>query len=67
MINLSKSALTRLLVSGAILCATWMQAGTARAQQAPAANEQSEVTAIDVFREPDATMLQHSADNNARC
>jgi phosphoserine phosphatase len=27
---------------------------------------QSEVTAIDILLEPDATMLQHSADNNAR-
>ena len=26
----------------------------------------SEVTAIDILLEPDATMLQHSADNNAR-
>jgi len=49
-----------------MLCATWMQAQTASAQQAPAATEQNKVTAIDVFLEPDATMLQHSADNNAR-
>ena len=27
---------------------------------------QSEITAIDILLEPDATMLQHSADNNAR-
>jgi hypothetical protein len=27
---------------------------------------QSEVTAIDILLEPDATMLKHSADNNAR-
>ena len=27
---------------------------------------QSEVTAIDILLEPDATMLEHSADNNAR-
>ena len=27
---------------------------------------QSPVTAIDILLEPDATMLQHSADNNAR-
>ena len=26
----------------------------------------SSVTAIDILLEPDATMLQHSADNNAR-
>jgi len=28
--------------------------------------EQAPVTAIDILLEPDATMLQHSADNNAR-
>jgi phosphoserine phosphatase len=28
--------------------------------------EQAAVTAIDILLEPDATMLQHSADNNAR-
>jgi hypothetical protein len=66
MMNLSKNALARLLIAGTMLCATAMPAETTRAQQAPAAAEQNKVTAIDILLEPDATMLQHSADNNAR-
>jgi len=66
MMRLTKNALTRLLISGAMLCAASMQAELARTQQALAASEPSKVTAIDVLLEPDATMLQHSADNNAR-
>jgi hypothetical protein len=66
MMKLTKNPLMRLLVSGAMVCAVATQAETAGAQETPAATEQSKVTAIDVLLEPDATMLQHSADNNAR-
>lgn len=43
-------------------CVLAWHAGNALAQAA----EPNPVTAIDILLEPDATMLQHSADNNAR-
>ncbi len=63
--KLNKNALLRLFLCGAMACAIAMQART-KARETPAAAAQNEVTAIDVLLEPDATMLQHSADNNAR-
>jgi hypothetical protein len=55
--------LTSRLIKGAMACALAMLAlGIGRATTA----DPSPVTAIDVLLEPDATMLQHSADNNAR-
>jgi hypothetical protein len=40
--------------------------GTEEAKAMAIGFQASEVTAIDVLLEPDATMLRHSADNNAR-
>ena len=62
----NESSVSLLLIYGAIVCAMALQAGPANAQTAPAADGDQKVTAIDVLLEPDATMLQHSATNNAR-
>jgi hypothetical protein len=64
MMKVSKNALIRLLISGAMLCAAAMEAETARAQQAPA-TEDNKVTAIDILLEPDATMVQRATAANA--
>jgi hypothetical protein len=56
-------ALRYVLLFGTMVGAIALQSGAANAQQASAG---SEVTAVDVLLEPDATMLQHAADNNAR-
>jgi hypothetical protein len=58
--------LTNLLIKGAMACALVMLARNVHAQPASPATDQSPVTAIDILLEPDATMLQHAADNNAR-
>jgi len=63
--KLGNHTLTVAFLCGTMACAMAVQSGTARAQQAAAAG-QSDVTAIDILLEPDATMLQHSAANNAR-
>jgi hypothetical protein len=55
----------RLLLCGAIVSAIATQSGTAKAQQAPAAAGESNVTAIDILLEPDATMIQHATAANA--
>ncbi|MGA3328775.1 MAG: hypothetical protein ABSF45_30365 [Terriglobia bacterium] len=47
-------------------CLLAMAALSAQIQAADTAGKPSKVTAIDILLEPDATMLQHSADNNAR-
>jgi hypothetical protein len=47
-------------------CLLAMAALSAQIQAADTAAKPSKVTAIDILLEPDATMLQHSADNNAR-
>jgi hypothetical protein len=64
--KLNTNALMRLLISGAMLCAIGLPAQTTSAQQAPATGGDKSVTAIDILLEPDATMLQHAAANNAR-
>ena len=51
------------LLTGMMVCAIALLSGTANAQQVPLG---SDVTAVDILLEPDATMLQHAADNNAR-
>jgi len=63
--KLGNHTLSVAFLCGTMACAMAVQSGTARAQQAAAAG-QSDVTAIDILLEPDATMLQHSAANNAR-
>ncbi len=63
--KLNKNALLQLFLCGTMACAIAMQART-KTRETSAAAAQNEVTAIDVLLEPDATMLQHSADNNAR-
>jgi hypothetical protein len=62
--GVSKNALTRLLVSGAMVYAIVAQAGTTKAQQTPTVVRQSEVTAIDILLEPDATMLLFDFSGN---
>ena len=64
--KVSKNTLTRLFLCGAMVCALALQVGSSRAQQGGAAAGDNKITAIDILLEPDATMLRHSADNNAR-
>ncbi len=55
--------LTSLLIKGAMACAfAALVLGTGHATAA----DQNPVTAIDILLEPDTTMLQHSAEDNAR-
>jgi hypothetical protein len=61
-----KNAFARVLISGAILSAIALQVETAKAQQAPVADGEKNVTAIDILLEPDATMLQRAKANNDR-
>ena len=58
--------LTNLLPNAVILCALAMLGRNVHAQPASPATDQSPVTAIDILLEPDAVMLRHAADNNAR-
>jgi hypothetical protein len=53
------------LVVGAIVALT-MLAGCATSKQSSPPLGTSGITAIDILLQPDATMLRHSADNNAR-
>jgi hypothetical protein len=54
-------------IAGALLFALALLVVNAGAQSAsPAGVKAAPVTAIDILLEPDATMLRHSADNNAR-
>ena len=53
--------LTRSLLTAAMACALTLFGANAHAQ-----GTSSSVTAIDILLEPDATMLQHAAANNAR-
>ena len=61
-----KIKLSPLLLCGAIVFAMALRTETARAQPAPTAAGDNMVTAIDILLESDATMLEHSAANNAR-
>jgi hypothetical protein len=63
--KLTKHLLTRMLLGGMMTCLMALHCGMARAQQAPSGG-QSEVMAIDIRLEPDATMLKHAEANNAR-
>jgi hypothetical protein len=63
--KLSKYALMRLLLCGAMVSAIPTQSGIAKARQAPAAPGGNNVTAIDILLEPDATMIQHATAANA--
>jgi hypothetical protein len=54
------------LMKATFACILTMGAMSARVQAADSAATPSAVTAIDILLEPDATMLGHSADNNAR-
>jgi hypothetical protein len=49
-----------------LACILAIAAGSAQSQAAESTAKPSEVTAIDILLEPDATMLAHSAGNNAR-
>jgi hypothetical protein len=54
------------LLKRTFACIVAVAAMRAQAQAADTAAKPGAVTAIDILLEPDATMLQHSADNNAR-
>jgi hypothetical protein len=55
--------LSYVILSLTMFCAIALQSGAASAQQA---GPGTDVTAVDILLEPDTTMLQHAADNNAR-
>jgi hypothetical protein len=57
---------TNLLMKGMFACILAIATGSAQTQAADSPAKPGAVTAIDIFLEPDATMLGHSADNNAR-
>ena len=56
---------TSLLLCAAMTCAIGLHSTTSQAQQPPTAAS-SDITAIDILLEPDATMLKHAEANNAR-
>lgn len=58
--------LTSLLMKGMFACILAIAAGSAQTQAADSPANPSAVTAIDILLKPDATMLRHAADNNAR-
>jgi hypothetical protein len=60
------NTLTQMFLCATLLCATAVQSGSAKAQQAAPTTEQNNVTAIDILLEPDATMVQHAKAANAR-
>jgi hypothetical protein len=64
--KLSRSVLTRVLLQAALAFVIALGCETAKAQQTPSAAGQSDITAIDILLEPDATMLKHAEANNAR-
>jgi hypothetical protein len=59
-------SLTNILIKTAILSVLLLPGKNAHAQSVTTPVEQTSVTAIDILLEPDAVMLQHAADNNAR-
>src|ERR1035438_2581662 len=54
------------LMKPTFACILAVAAMSAQTQAANSPAKPNAVTAIDILLEPDATMLQHSADNNAR-
>jgi hypothetical protein len=58
--------LTNTLLKGAMLCALMLLAKNVCAQPGATNASPNDVIAIDILLEPDATMLQHAAANNAR-
>jgi len=66
MMKLAEKSSMSLLLFGAMMTATIMQSGSARAQQASASAGQNDVTAIDILLDPDATMIQHATAANAK-
>jgi hypothetical protein len=63
--SLPEKAFMRPVLFGAMMVAITMQSGSARGQQASAA-EQNDITAIDILLDPDATMIQHATAANAQ-
>ena len=64
-----KTNIKSLLRNGRMACALAMLAlgtGCATAQTAATATDKNDITAIDILLEPDATMIQHATDVNAR-
>jgi hypothetical protein len=59
-------SLTRLLLMGAMSCVVATQTENAHAQEAAPAAARSQVTAIDILLEPDATMIQKAKAANER-
>ncbi len=63
--KLAERSFMRLLPAGAMAVAMTMHSGSAKAQE-PAPTAQSEVTAIDILLDPDATMIEHATAANAQ-
>jgi hypothetical protein len=61
-----KHHLANFLKKQMLACFLAIAAGSAQIQAADSPAQPSAATAVDILLEPDATMLQHSADNNAR-
>jgi hypothetical protein len=61
-----RSALREVSLYGALAFLIILASTAAKAQSAPASAGKSDVTAIDISLEPDATMLKYAAANNAR-
>jgi len=59
-------SLTNTLLKPAMLCALIVLGRNVHAQPASTSASPSDIIAIDILLEPDAVMLQHAADNNAR-
>jgi hypothetical protein len=55
-----------ILINGAMVCALAIQGGKPYAQEASPPADQTQVTAVDILLEPDATMIQHAEAANAR-
>ena len=59
-------SLTNTLIKTAILSVLLLLGRNVHAQSISTNANPSDITAIDILLEPDAVMLQHAADNNAR-
>jgi hypothetical protein len=63
--KLTGNSFSYLLILGAIVGALPLLMGSAKGEQAPVAEGDKMVTAIDILLEPDATMIQHATAANA--
>jgi hypothetical protein len=65
-LKITMKSLTNILIKGAMLCALALLGQSVHAQSVSTSASPDDVTAIDILLEPDATMLQHAAADNAR-